>query len=263
MKRIFAFSWLPLLILPAAYGQSQPVGYVRDLCVKARPGKILQLRAFMLDPVAKVAKYRTDTGTYSWVAIAEAVAPAGREARCDFRIVYGSNGFPEEASRMTAEELKKAGVGMTVEQRDAKRDELSYLVATDYWVSRDVVGSSVKGGYVRINYFKTKPGMAAEWMRAEQNGWKQMAEVFAKEKPGTGWGLYTLSMPGGAEMPYNAMTVDMLPDWAALGAPGRQRATWNKVHPETDYSAYMDRVGGMASRVRVDTMRLIEVIRKP
>ena len=70
-------------------------------------------------------------------------------------------------------------------------------------------------------------------------------------------------MPRGAALPYNAMTVDMLPNWAALGAGGQQRATWNKVHPETDYSAYMDKVGNMASRVRVDTMRLIEVIRKP
>lgn len=263
MKRILALSWLVAMLLPAAYGQSQPPGYVRDLCVKAHPGKLSGLRAFMLDPVAKASKYRVDGGTYSWVVIAEAVAPAGREARCDFRIVYGSAGFPAEQNLMTTEDLKKAGIGMTVEQRNAKRDELSYLVATDYWVARDLVGTSVKGGYVRINYYKTKPGMAAEWTRAEQTGWKQLAEAFAKDKPGTGWGVYTLAMPGGAEMPYNAMTVDMLPNWAALGAPGRQRATWNKIHPETDYSAYMDRVGNMASRVRVDTMRLIEVIRKP
>ena len=126
MKRILSLSWLAMLLLPAVFGQAQPLGYVRDLCVKAHPGKLSGLRAFMLDPVAKASKYRVDGGTYSWVVIAEAVAPAGREARCDFRIVYGSAGFPAEQNLMTTEELNKAGVGMTVEQRNAKRDELCY-----------------------------------------------------------------------------------------------------------------------------------------
>lgn len=263
MRRTLFLFGLAGLLLPAAFGQTQRPGYVRDLCVKARAGKLTELREFLLDPVTKSAKYRIDDGTYSWFIVAQAVAPAGSEARCDFRLVYGTAGFPPEQNLMTTEELRKAGVGMTVEQRNAKRDELSYLVATDYWISRDLVGSSVKGGYVRINYYKTKPGMAAEWTRAEQGGWKQLAQAFAKDKPGTGWGLYTLAMPGGAELPYNAMTVDMFPNWAALGGGGQQRATWNKVHPETDYSAYMDRVGNMAVRHRVDTMRLIEVLRKP
>jgi hypothetical protein len=114
---------------------------------------------------------------------------------------------------------------------------------------------------VRLNYFKIKAGEQADWLRMERAGWKQLAEAFAKETPGRAWGLYTLGMPGGASLPYNALTADIVPNWEGLFG-GNPRDTWMKVHPETDYAGYMNRVGQMAERPYVDTLRLIEVIQK-
>lgn len=262
MKRLLTLCWMLLVLLPVAPVKAQSMGTVRVICVKARDGKTAELRKYLLDTTTKMAKYRVESGTYTSFVIAEAVAPSGRSARCDFHIVYGNAGPPAEPKLMTDEEMKKANVGMTVAQRNAKRDELSIVVSNEYWASRDMVGTLVKGGYARLNYFKVKPGSAGEWVRAERGGWKQMAEVWAKDTPGRAWILHTLGMPGGTSLPYNAMTVDGFPDWASMFGGGNPRATWLKVHPDTDYSAYMDRVGEMAERPMVATMRLLEVIRK-
>jgi hypothetical protein len=103
--------------------------------------------------------------------------------------------------------------------------------------------------------------MGAEWLNMESNGWKQLAEVAAKEH-GTAWRVASLAMPGGANLPYNAMTIDIFPSWAALGQGIPARAIWNKVHPNSDMSAHLDRLSTIRDRPRVDVVRLIEVIEK-
>ena len=150
---------------------------------------------------------------------------------------------------------------MTREAMIAKRDELTYLVGMEIWRWRERVGPSTKGAYARINFDKVHPGMAAEWVNLESNGWKQLAEVAAKEH-GTGWRAASLVMPGGADLPYNAMTIDIFPNWAAMGQGIPARAIWNKVHPNRDISAHLDQLSAIRDRPRVDVVRLIEVVEK-
>ncbi len=173
-------------------------------------------------------------------------------------------GFPPEPAspEKVAADMKKAGIASTREHMLAKRDELSYLVSTDVWRGWERIGRSEKGNYARINYFKVKPGMGLNWLRMERTGWKLLAEENAKQNPGTGWRLATLAMPGGASLAYNAMTIDIFPSWEALGKGTPTRAIWNKVQPNQDYSAYLDRVNAMAERPRTDVVKLIEVFQK-
>lgn len=262
MKRRLSLLWILLVLGPAVFAQAQSAGSIEVTCIKARDGKLGELRSYLMETSAKVGKYRVDSGHLSSYAISEAVAPAGRSAPCDFHIVHGFSGAPKQALAMTDETLKRAGVSHTAAQGSAKRNEVSYLVSRQYWRVHDVVGTLVKGGYVRLNYFKTNPGAQAEWLRMERSGWKQMAEVWAKETAGRAWRLHTMAMPGGTNLPYNALTVDGFPNWDDLFTGGNPRNTWVKVHPDSDYSGYMNQVGRLAERPMVSTMRLIELIRK-
>ena len=237
--------------------------YGRDNCVKVKEGKAQEYATYLRDVVVKLAKVRVDAGAVVSYTIAQAVAPAGRAARCDYHILAGYNGFPPEApsAEQTAADMKKAGLSMNLEAMIAKREELSYLVGVDIWMYRERVGTPKKGGYARINYDKVHPGMGAEWATLESNGWKQLAEAASKEY-GTAWRAASLAMPGGANLPYNAMTVDIFPSWAALGKGIPARDLWNKVHPSRDMTAHLNRLSTIRDRPRVDTVRLIEVITK-
>ncbi len=247
-----------------AFSQEQgPSRFTRDYCVKVRDGKAQEYAAYLQDVTVKLAKVRVDSGRVESVVIAQAVAPAGRSARCDYHIAYVYAGFPPEAPgpEQVAADMKKAGISMSREEHIAKRDELSYFVGMDLWRGREAVGRAVKGAYARINYDKVQPGMQEEWVNLESNGWKQLAEVAAKEHS-TAWRAATLAMPGGADRPYNAMTIDIFPSWAALGKGIPARAIWNRVHPNMDVSAHMSRLEAIRERPRVDFVRLLEVIEK-
>jgi hypothetical protein len=247
----------------AGFGQpQQPPSFSRDICVKVRDGKGAEYAAFLRDTTMKLAKVRLDAGMYASFVIAQAIEPVGRSARCDYHLVYGYTGFPPEGAgaEQTVADMKKAGITMTREQMNAKRDELSYLVGVDIWRGSQSVGTPVKGGYARLNYFKTKPGAnLGEWLRMESTGWKPLAEAMAKDS-GTAWFVFGLAMPGGTSLPYNGLTVDAFPSWDALGKGVPPRATWNKVHPEMDYAAYTNQLGNLVERPRVDTVRLVEVM---
>jgi hypothetical protein len=253
---------LGMLCCSLASGQAQETPrFSRDACVKVRDGKGSEYAAFLRDVTAKVAKVRVDEGYYASYTITQAVAPAGQSARCDYHLVTSYIGFPpESAPERLATDLERAGVKMSVEAMIARRNELTTLVSMDTWRWHERVGTFKKGSYARLNYYKVQAGMMGEWTRMESTGWKKIAEAMAGENPGMAWRVATLSMPGGVSLPYNAMTVDVFPSWAALGKGIPARATWNKVHPNTDMSAYMERLGRIVERPRVDIVRIVEMM---
>jgi hypothetical protein len=255
---------LGLLCSSTAAGQTQaPALFARDVCVKVRDGKWQEYSAFLQNVTAKLAKVRVESGAYASYAIAQSVSPTGRSARCDYHLVTTYSGFPPDAAgaEQTAADMKKAGITMTREAMIAKRNELSYLVGVDTWRWRERVGRSAKGAVARINYDKIHSGMGAEWLSLESNGWKQLAEAASAEH-GTAWRTATLVMPGGEDLPYNAMTIDVFPNWAALGKGIPARPIWNKVHPNSDISAHLARLAVIRDRPRVDVVRLVEFIEK-
>jgi hypothetical protein len=255
---------LGLICSSAVFGQTQePSLFARDYCVKVRDGKWQEYSAFLQNVTAKLAAVRVESGAYASYAIAQAVAPMGRSARCDYHLVTTYVGFPPDApgAEQIAADMKKAEITMSREAMVAKRDELSYLVEVDIWRWRERVGRSAKGAVARINYDKVHSGMGAEWLNLESNGWKQLAEAASKEH-GTAWRAATLVMPGGEDLPYNAMTIDVFPNWAALGKGLPAREIWNTVHPNTDMSAHMARLAAIRNRPRVDVVRIVEFIEK-
>lgn len=255
---------LGLICSSTAFGQTQaPALFARDVCVKVQHGKWQEYSAFLQNVTAKLAKVRVESGTYASFAIAQAISPAGKSARCDYHLVTTYVGFPPDTAgaEQTAADMKKAGITMTREAMIAKRDELSTLVGVDTWRWRERVGPSAKGAVARINYDKVHSGMGAEWLSLESNGWKQLAELASKDH-GTAWRTATLVMPGGEDLPYNAMTIDVFPNWAAMGKGIPARELWNKAHPNSDMSAHLARLAAIRDRPRVDVVRLVEFIGK-
>jgi hypothetical protein len=254
---------LGLAINSMALAQEAPV-FAKVNCIKVRPGKSVEFVAFVRDVAMKLAKVRVDRGVYTTALFAESVYPAGRAAACDYAGVYIYNGFPPEDATpaQTEADMKKAGITMTREAMIAKRDDLSYLVGSDLWREHGLVGAAKKGDYVRVIYYKVKPGMAEDWVGMEVKGWKPVAESMAKDVSGSGWGVYTLTMPTGSSLPYNAQTVDIFPSWDAVGKDMPVVANWKKVHPDMDMNQYFEKLGGIRDRTRADLVKILEVVTK-
>ena len=257
--------FLATACLPAASAQDKP-DYVQHFCVKAVSGQLPAIGG-MLPDLTKMMQVRVDEGSLAWFAALQAVIPAGTSARCDYIFAYGYAGYPPEAlGRAQAEAIfKKANIAGTFAELLAKRDRTGTLVSNDLLrVARNgkVGGNSDKGGYVRLNLYKIKPGhSAADWVKLETEGWGPYAAAMAKERAGLGWRAETLVMPSGSGLPYNAITVDLFPNWEATGGSGNS-GLWDKVHPDLKSADYMAKVADTADRYKVELYRNVAMVLK-
>lgn len=246
----------------ACLSAQAPVPYLRDFCVKMQPGKFTEYAAMLHEVTAKVSQVRADEGKLAWWLAEVAVVPAGSSARCDYHLVSGYAGFPPEPSTPaeTDAALIKAKVpNMTAVGMFAKRDSLSTLVSVDIWRGVAGVGSPQKGGYVRMNLYKANP--VSEWTKLETGGWKPTVQAYSKDHPGIGWAAGELALAGGSGMHYNAMTVDFFPTWAAVGqGSGPITEVWPKVHPDLKIDDYMQKVGKVADRYKVELYQVTEMV---
>ena len=67
---------------------------MRDICVKAAPGKAMEAEAFVRDVMVPLNQARADAGEFAWFVFVRGVVPAGSSAKCDFRAVYGYDRSP-------------------------------------------------------------------------------------------------------------------------------------------------------------------------
>jgi hypothetical protein len=245
-----------------AAAQNQPPGYVVDQCIKAAPGKGAEATAYIREVLTKTAQVRVDEGTAAWYLAISAVVPAGSDARCDYHLVTGYKGFPPEASaERTAAARKKAGITLTPEELSARANSVGHAVSIDYWQAVADVGPNVeKGQYVRINYYKAKPGQTlGAHLTLETTGWKPYVESL--KDLGIGWHLNALYLPGGTSRQYDSMTADVSPTWEMLGKPlPGGAAAWAKVHPELKSADYLKQINETTERVSVELYRVGESV---
>jgi hypothetical protein len=236
---------------------------VRDVCVKALPGKAMEAEAFVHNVMVPLNQARADAGEIAWFLFARAVVPAGTSAKCDYRAVYGYNGFPAEtpSNEQLEAAAKRANLNMSGNEIRAKLNSTSQQVDLEYWVHVDSIGpNTAKGSYIRLNHYKVKPQANADWLRMETTYWKPLVDSWDKAGGKGSWGVYQLWMPEGDNVPYNAMTVDIFPDWNSLlhGVPLDD--LWSKVHPHTEMTQAFDQLDRVRSREDIEIFKATDLV---
>jgi hypothetical protein len=249
----------------ACFGQSDgPRWTVRDYCIKAQPGKGAEYDAYLKNVAAPLQQALADSGELvSWIA-QKAVVPAGSTATCDYRSVYIYAGMPPEmpSPEKVDAALKRANIRMNAADLAAKRASLSTLVSVDYWAGIERAGSSdmQKNQYVKLNHYKVKSGQGEAWVKLETTYWKPIVEEYVKGGAKATWSVVGLMMPSGGDQPYNAMTVDVLPDWKAV-VTGAPYELWSKVHPNTAADGIFEKLDQVRETRRVEVYQIMEVAR--
>ena len=264
--KLLYVTFLAWACVPAGVAQNKPT-YVTHNCVKAAPGQLNAISA-LLPEMSRFLQVRVDDGSMSFFVALRAAIPAGSSARCDYILAYGYEGYPPEPLTRAQQEanFKKSGVAGSYDEFIARRDRAMTLVSNDLLrvVANGMVGSgSAVGGYVRLNLNKMKPGhTVAEWGKFETEGWGAYVASVAKERPGFGWRAEALVSPAGLSLDYNAVTVDILPNWAATGGGWGGAQVWNKVHADMTMGDYIAKLWGMVDRYKVELYRVAAVVAK-
>jgi hypothetical protein len=124
---------------------------------------------------------------------------------------------------------------MTAQQYVDRRSALTTLVSNNMFVNRAFVGGFKKGDYFVVNYMKAAD--LGEYVSFEKKVWQPMAEALDKENLRSGWSLNTMVFPGGTDVKYNAVTVDVYPTWESIFNNYSQHffELWRKAHPDMEF----------------------------
>jgi hypothetical protein len=245
--------------------------FLLDSCLKIRPGKFGEFETWVRDGDAKLAQVQIDEGRILFWAALRARVPTGSEMRCDVHILEGSSVYPLDETKGAglAAGLQKAGLKLTPDGFREKRNSLATVVNTELWRVVGSAGASMgKGSFVQLNYRKIKaPTLASEWVRYGNEGYRPFAEEMAKRVPGMGWLAAVLVMPRGSlSLNYNASTLDIIPDRAALrrrfaGNDPLMAEVWSKVHPDRTNAEYVTGRRKLDDEYRTEIFQVMEAAR--
>ena len=251
---LFAFAALVAAFSAMLPAQQGSTGYHSVACIKVKPENNTDFRKWAAGDVRKLAQSRVDGGAVSQWILLRSVIPAGTSAECDYVIVTMYPGVPPQP--MGLEELdaalKKAGISMTAQQYVDRRTALTTLVSNNMFQNRAFVGGFKKGDYFVVNYMKTSN--MEDYIAWEKKAWQPMAEALDKENLRSGWSLNEMVYPGGSDVKFNAVTVDVYPTWESIFFNDFQRfyQLWQKAHPDMEFGTTFEQYDKLRHQGDVD-----------
>jgi hypothetical protein len=240
------------VIVSGLLAQAPPVNYLSSACIKVAPGKLQEFRTFVTDYSLKVNTHLVNKGRATSYSLLRAVMPQGEESRCDYIVVTTYTGAPATPLARGEQDkiLQSAGVNITWADFVAKRTQLTKLVATELWRTRERVGSIEKGDYMFLNRMRVHN--PAEYVKFEQDVWKPVAEQMVKDGNLKAWSFTTLVLPSGTDVQINAVTADVFGSWQAVFAQRPLRESWEKALPNKNIDETMNALSKLRDLARRD-----------
>lgn len=155
---------------------------------------------------------------------------------------------------------EKAHIAMKPTDFAAQRDAVSRLRKSELWRVRATVGIPEKGNYVRHNYVKVQADDMGPWLKLETETFKPVHEARVEMGAFKAWALVTLAMPSGSALPYNAMTVDIYKDWAAIANPPKYQEAFQKAGKGEMSAAFTQSEKLRGAFIRTELYEVVDVI---
>lgn len=249
--------------LPAAAQVQQQgmSGFHSAACIKVKPEKASEFRAWAASDLHKYAQSRVETGALSTWFLLRSVQPQGQSADCDYLVIAAYPGAPAEplSPEALGDALKKAGLSMSAQQYMDRRDSLTTLVSNNLFQNRATVGAIKKGNYLVVNYMKA--ANVEDWVAFEKKVWQPVAEALTKEGETAGWSLNVQVLPGGSDLKFQGVTVDVYPSWDSVFKEDPQFAErFRKVHPDRELGTTFEQFEKLRAIVSVQLFTAVDVV---
>lgn len=235
-------------------------GFHTVACFKVKPGSDAEFNKFITQESHKVAQGRVDNGEITTWYLLRSVLPQGASAECDYLVVTMYPGAPHllGPENLTAG-IKKAGLSISAQDYVNHRNAVTTLQSVAIFQNRTFVGSSKKGDYFQVNYMKV-PNVA-DWVAYEKKVWQPLAEELVKDGKESGWSVNTQVLPGGSELPYQAVTVDVFPSWDAIFANDPQFVDrFRRVHPDMELGTTFEQIEKLRTRAMIRIFELEDAV---
>jgi hypothetical protein len=206
----------------------------------------------------KIHELRVKEGAITGWELNEVLFPSGTSAEYDFLTVthYKNWGaMNEEGIKNWVSYFKTLN---KEEQKIADSTEMYRdLVKREIWEApvrlEPKEGSMPK--YFVENFMNIKEGKWEEWMNMEVDFAMPVHKKNIEKGNLGGWLLTNMLLPRGAELPYQASTVDIYNTWEDMAKD--QGAAWKEVYPEMDWGKIDKKVNSSRTIVRSEVREVI------
>jgi hypothetical protein len=215
--------------------QQPATGYHTVACLKVKADKGSEFRKWAAEDLHKYAQSRLDAGFVTTWYLLRSVMPQGESAECDYLVVAMYPAAPPKPLGVEDLDaaLKKAGIAMTGQQYVDRRNSLVTLVSQNLFQNRAFAGGAKKGDYFMVNYMKS--ANVTDYVAYEKKVWLPLAEAMDKDGVRSGWSLNVQVLPSGADLPFQAVTVDVYPSWESIYKDDPKFAErFRSVHPDME-----------------------------
>ena len=266
MRKIRLFPGMAIVLLLGmslalnAQQQTSP-GYHTVACFKLKPDSTDAFHKFVNDEVLKIAQARVDSGDLTAWYLLHSVFPQGESAECDYIIVAIYPKMPHPLTRETVDAaIKKAGLSITADDYFKHRDAVSRLISSALYQNQVFVGAPQKGDFFEVSYMRASQDNIDDWVDNEKKIWKPFAEQMVKDGVEHGWSVNLPVFPGGADLPYQGVTVDMFPSMdAILTNDPHFLERFNKVHPDMDFGFAIQHFEKLRTQARIQLYQLDDI----
>jgi hypothetical protein len=142
-----------------------------------------------------------------------------------------------------------------------KTESLRDIVRREVWQTGNTVYNEDVTGYAKYQ--------VCNYMLVPQDGWdaywsmetelvKPVHQLAVHSGKRLGWGLYTLTLPYGADQPYQAATVDFYDKWSDINSDTQDE--WAKAHPNLDMDYAGRRINQTRKLVRQEIRVLVDSV---
>lgn len=101
-----------------------------------------------------------------------------------------------------------------------------------------------------------------DYVAWEKKAWMPFAEAMTKENARSGWSMNTLLFPGGTDVKFNAVTVDVYPTWNSIYSGDFQHfyELWRKVHPDMEFGTTFEQYDKLRHQGDIDIFVVLDTI---
>lgn len=241
--RLFACVAVLAALSASLLAQQPQTGYHTVACFKVKAENAADYRKFAADEQHKLAQGRVDDGEITTWYLLRAVLPQGSSSECDYIVVAMFPGTPHLLGpENTAAALKKSGLSISADDYIKHRNALTSLVSVAVFQNQLFVGTAKKGDYFLVNYMKVH-GSVRDWVAYEKKVWLPLAEALDTDGRTDAWSLNVRVLPRGADLPYDAVTVDVYPSLDAVFKDDPQFVErFKKVHPDMELGTTFEQI---------------------
>jgi hypothetical protein len=244
--------------------QQAPSGFHGVACIKIQPGKSAEFHKWMATDGRAFQQARVDSGAITTWFLLHSVIPQGTSAECDYLSIALYPGAPPKPGGLDEIDalLKKAGLTMSAQEFVDRRSSLTELVSNDLFQNRISVGTMKKGDYFMVNYMKVSD--IGDWLKLEKELWQPMAESMVQAGVTSGWSVNVQVLPGGTDLPFQAVTVDVYPSWDAVFAGNAHvMEHFKKAHPDEEFGTTMERIEKLRTIVSRKLFTVDDMVGQP